>query len=208
MKRFMMLVLSVFIFALMASCSENGGGSTEEIFKSVRAYAAYDTEAYTADVGEGEDSDNPKVPNEGCDAYFYFEDEVLVTITSTPIANLPMEPSPLKLLSYTVNFIAHEDSPDVPSKTIYHHIEIEPGSSIEIPIRIIDQEDKVWSSPHPLNHFDFCQWRIATAGVSYEYTVNVEMRLVEVTTRTHKTLELNFPLYYFDVAEDECWSSC
>lgn len=203
MKSFLMLVLSVSIFALLASCdgADSSNDSTEEIFNTVRAYAAYDTEAYTSDVGEGEDSDDSD-DDDTCDSYSYFEDEVSVTVSSIAIDNLPMDPSPLKLTSYTVRFIAHEDSPEIPNKTIRHDIEIQPGSSTTIPIRIIDQEDKHWDSSHPLNHSDYFFWACDTGGISYEYTVDVQMRMVEVLTGTAKTIDLDFPLYYFDVAEE------
>lgn len=204
MKRFIMLVLSVFIFALMASCSDDGSshGDSAEIFTTVRAFATYETEAYTADVGEGEDTDDPA--NEICDNYSYFEDEVLVTVSTIPISPLPasVEPSSLKVMDYTVRFIAHEDSPDVPSRTFNHDIEIAPGSSTTMSIRLIDQEDKNWFSPHPLNHFDYWNWVLSTGGVSWEYTVEVQLNMVEVLTGTEETIELHFPLYYFDVAED------
>jgi hypothetical protein len=214
MNRFIMLVLSVFICALMASCDGNGGvddggDSTEKIFNTVRAYAAYDTEAYTADVGEGEEDDEEGDPGEDdeCDDYYYYEDEVSVTVSSIAINNLPMDPSPLKLVNYTVRFIPLEDSPAIPSKTLYHDIEILPGSSTTIPIRIIDQEDKSWNSSHPLSHWDYCNWRIATGDVSWEYTIEVQLRIVEILTGTSETIELDFPLYYFDVADD-CGSTC
>jgi len=201
MNRFMMLVLSVFICALIASCSDSSDSndSSEEIFNTVRAYAAYDTEAYTADVGEGEDTSDPADDN--CDGYTYFEDEVSVTVSSIAIENLPMDPSPLKLVSYTVRFVPHEDSPALPSKILYHDIEVKPGSSTTIPIRIIDQEDKTWSSTHPLNHYDYWDWGCDTGGVSYEYTVEVGLKMVEILTGTTETIDLDFPLYYFDVGD-------
>lgn len=217
MKRFMMLVLSVFIFALMASCDDGSSDSTEKIYTTVRVYAAYDEEAYQADVGVGEDNvdetslDPPEEEDDHCTDYYYFEDEILVTIYSNAIPNLPMDPSSVKLLSYTVTFIPLEDSPAVPSKHFSHDIEIAPNTSVEIPIRILDQEDKTWFSSHPLNRFDYWDWMCSpTGGVSYEYTVNVEMKIVEVLTGDRETIEINFPLYYFDIGDDcapspECW---
>jgi hypothetical protein len=200
MKRITMLVLSVFIFALMTSCSENSD-DTMEIFTTVRAFASFGTEAYTADVGVGTDTDDP--PNGICDSYSYFEDEVSVTVTSNVIDHLPesVDPSPIKCLNYTVEFIPHEDSPAVPNKTINHDMVLQPGSSGTIPIRLIDQEDKTWFSTHPLNHFDYWQWATTNGGVSYEYTVKVKIKMLEILYGTEKKIEFQFPLYYFDVAE-------
>jgi hypothetical protein len=70
-----------------------------------------------------------------------------------------------------------------------------------MPFRIIDQEDKAWSSSHALNHADYWNWVLTTGGASYEYTVNVKMKIEELTTGATKNVEFDFPLYYMDVAD-------
>ena len=104
-------------------------------------------------------------------------------------------------MSYTVEFTAREDdSPDVPSKSLRHQILIDPDSEVEIPVRIIDLEDKEWFSTHPLNHADYFN----NAAIQYEYTIKVRIKMEEVLSGREETVEVEFPLYYFDIADDEC----
>jgi len=107
--------------------------------------------------------------------------------------------SSIKLMHYTVEFIPHEDSPDVPDKEISHHFEIKPNTTVDIPIRIIDQEDKFITSTHPLNHNDYMLF----GDVSYEYTIRVYLKMEEVSSGDKETIVVEFPLYYFDV-DDGC----
>jgi len=57
MKRNIISIVSVIIFALITSCDDNEdfGGDTRD-FDTVTVYAAYGADAYTADVAVGEDT--------------------------------------------------------------------------------------------------------------------------------------------------------
>ncbi len=200
MKRFIMLALSIFLLALLVSCNDDSDSSdSTTTLKTVRAYASYSTDLYTADVGEGKDTDG----DDYCDTYSYFEDEVSVTIHSTVKKFLPenVDPSPLMVKDYTVRFIPHEDSPDVPSKTFSHDLIVGPGSSGSMPIRLIDREDKLQSSTHPFNHNDYILWSNNTGNSAYEYTVKVEINMEELFIAEEESIELTFPLEYEDVGD-------
>ena len=202
MKRNIMSIVSVIVFALIFSCddNENFGGDTRD-FDTVIVYAAYGADAYTADPAVWKDESDP--PDDICDVYYCYDDDIFVTVTSEVKASLECDcdASSIKLVRYIVEYIPHEDSPAVPDKQIYHHMEIAPGTTADIPIRIVDQEDKC-APPHPLNYNDYLAWEVATGGVSYEYTVRVSMKMEEISSGDQEWIEVEFPLYYFDVAEE------
>jgi hypothetical protein len=176
--------------------SGGGGGGHSEYLTTVSLYADYAEGVYEADVTVKTDTND----DGSCDIYTFYADEVPVTITSTSKPNLPegVTANPVKILSYTVEYIAHEDSPAFATKQFNHELTILPDHSAVIPIRVIDNEDKYISSS-PLNYIDYY---MSPAG-SYEYTVIVKLRTEEVFSGEGQTLEVQFSLYYFDIA-DEC----
>ena len=76
---------------------------------------------------------------------------------------------------------------------------IDPDSETDIPIRIIDIEDKWADSAHPLNYTDYFYGTAA----QYEYTLTVRLKMEEVLTGRKETVKVEFPLYYYDIT-DEC----
>jgi hypothetical protein len=178
--------------------SGGGGGGNSEYLSTVSLYAEYAEGLYDADVTVKVDISDPA--DKICDIYTFYADEVPVTITSTVKPNLPegVTANPVKIMSYTVEYIAHEDSPAVPTKQFNHELTILPDHSAIIPIRVIDNEDKIISSS-PLNYIDYFNSNAA----SYEYTVIVTLRAEEVLSGKKTNLKVEFSLYYFDIA-DEC----
>jgi hypothetical protein len=166
--------------------SGGGGGGNSEYLSTVSLYAEYAEGLYDADVTVKVDISDPA--DKICDIYTFYADEVPVTITSTVKPNLPegVTANPVKIMSYTVEYIAHEDSPAVPTKQFNHELTILPDHSAIIPIRVIDNEDKINSN-----------------AASYEYTVIVTLRAEEVLSGKKTNLKVEFSLYYFDIA-DEC----
>ena len=198
MKRNIMSLLSVIIFVLFASCDDMGGNT--EPFTTVSVFATFEENAYSSDVTVKIDTSDPA--NDVCDSLSYFDDDIDLTITSTSIDNLSDDviPSDVKVMSYTVEFTAREDdSPDVPTKSIRHELLIDPDSETDIPIRIIDIEDKWADSTHPLNYTDYF---FGTAA-QYEYTLTVRLKMEEVLSGREETVKVEFPLYYYDIT-DEC----
>jgi hypothetical protein len=174
------------------------GGNTEP-FTTVSVFATFEDVAYSSDVAVNEDTSTPT--DDICDISTYFDDDVEITVTSASLDNLSPDviPSDVKIMSYTVEFTAREDdSPDVPSKAFNHELLIEPNTAVEIPIRVVDIEDKEWNSDHPLNYEDY--WN--NQAIQYEYTIKVRLKIEEVLTGRDETVEVEFPLYYFDIADD------
>ncbi len=179
--------------------SGGGGGGHSEYFTTVSLYAEYAEGLYDADATVKVDTSDPA--DDRCDIYTFFADEVPVTITSTSKPNLPegTTANPVKILSYTVEYIPLEDSPAVPTKRFSHELTILPDHSAVIPIRVIDQEDKIDPSS-PLYYRDYFDSRAA----QYEYTVIVKLKAEEVFSGEGQTIEVQFSLYYYDIA-DECY---
>lgn len=195
---FFVIISSMFIL----SCG--GGDDFDEgtqDFTTVYVYASYDADVYESDAAIWTDI----TPNDGqCDGIVTFEeDDIDITFTSTAYPELPSHDitlSPVKITSYTVEFIPSEDSPPVPTKQIAVDWVINPGTVTQIPVRVIDQEDKI-SRSHPLNYTDYLAF-VAAGGVSYEYTIVVNFNAVEVLSGIDKTIPVQFPLHYSDLADD------
>lgn len=179
--------------------SGGGGGGHSEYLTTVSLYAEYAEGLYDADVTVKVDTTDPE--DKICDIFTFYSDEVPVTITSTSKPDLPegVTANPVKIMSYTVEYIAHEDSPDIPMKQFNHELTILPDHSAVIPIRVIDQEDKMDSSS-PLYYIDY----FYSSAAQYEYTVIVKLRAEEVLSGEGQTIEVQFSLYYYDIA-DECY---
>ncbi|RZB32430.1 MAG: hypothetical protein SRB2_04435 [Desulfobacteraceae bacterium Eth-SRB2] len=179
--------------------SGGGGGGNSEYLSTVSLTAQYAEGYYEADVTVKVDTSDPA--DDICDIYTFFADEVNVTITSTSKEDLPegVTANPVQIMSYTVEYIALEDSPAVPTKQFNYQQTIDPDHSAVIPIRVIDQEDKIISSS-PLNYIDYFN----SGAASYEYTVRVTLRAEEVLSGEGTNLKVEFTLYYLDIA-DECY---
>jgi len=179
--------------------SGGGGGGHSEYFTTVSLTAEYAEGLYDADATVKVDTSDPA--DDKCDIYTFFADEVPVTITSTSKENLPegTTPNPVKIMSYTVQYIAREDSPEVPTKQFNHELTISPDNSAVIWIRVIDQEDKI-DRLSPLYYLDY----FYSSAAQYEYTVIVKLRAEEVFSGEGQTIEVQFSLYYYDIA-DECY---
>lgn len=180
--------------------SGGGGGGHSEYFTTVSLTAEYAEGLYDADATVKVDTSDPA--DDQCDIFTFFPDDVLVTITSTSKENLPegVTANPVKIMSYTVEYIAkEEDSPDVPTKKFNHELTIQPDTSAVIPIRVIDQEDKM-DILSPLYFIDYFN----SSAYQYEYTVIVRLRAEEVFSGEGQTIEVEFSLYYYDIA-DECY---
>jgi hypothetical protein len=176
--------------------SGGGGGGNSEYLSTVSLTAQYAEGYYEADVVVKTDTDD----DGKCDTNTFFADVVPITITSTVKPNLPagVTANDVQIMSYTVEYIALEDSPAVPTKQFNVQQTLSPGHSIDIPVRVIDQEDKMISSS-PLNYIDYFN----SNAVSYEYTVIVTLRAEEVLSGEGTNLKVEFTLYYLDIA-DEC----
>jgi hypothetical protein len=201
-KNFMFIFPFIILCVLIISCGGDDLGGGAEPFNTVYLIASYGDEIYEADVAIWTD----ETANDGlCDGDLtYEEDDVLIRITSNVYSSLidGIEVSSVKIKYYTVQFAPKENSPSVPTKQIYSEWIIEPGASIQIPVRIIDQEDKVSFSLHPLNYSDYLDF-VAAGGVSYEYTVTVSFVAEEVLSGTENTIQTQFTLHYYDI-DDGC----
>jgi hypothetical protein len=201
-KNFMSIFPFIILCVLIISCGGDDLGGGAETFDTVYLYASYDDEIYEADVAIWTD----ETEDDGlCDGDLtYVEDDVLIRVTSDVYARLPddIEASPVKIKYYTVQFTPKEDSPSVPTKQIYSEWIIEPDTTVQIPVRIIDQEDKVSFSLHPLNYSDYLDF-VDAGGVSYEYTVTVSFVAEEVLSGTGSTIQTQFTLHYYDI-DDGC----
>ena len=198
MKRNIMSVLSVIILMLCASCDDMGGNT--EPFTTVEVFATFEDSPYNSDAVVKEDTSDPA--DDICDTDTYEDDTVTITVTSTAIESLSEDvvSSDVKIMGYTVEYTAREDdSPDLPSKSFEHEIVVEPDTATEIPVRVVDIEDKAAGSGHPLDYRVY--WN--TGAIQYEYTVSVRFRVEEVSSGRDETVIVDFPLYYFDIA-DEC----
>ncbi len=198
-KNMICWLLMIALSFMMFSCGEPDGGNSE-CYGTSCIYASYDDEPYTADIRLYADV----TANDGlCDGGIsYTEDEVSITVTSNEKANLAddVEVSDIKITSYTVVFTPIEsDSPAVPTKTFYQDFLIEPGSSTDIVVRVIDSEDKWASSSHALNYTSF-----AAAGVSYEYTITVNFKVEEIETGIDDTISASFFLEVRDINDGNC----
>lgn len=201
-KIFISVFFAMISLMLLTSC---GGGSDfdegTQDFTTVYVYTSYDADLYEADAAKWSDV----TPDDGkCDGIVtYEEDDVNITVTSTAYPKLPdhdITLSPVKITGYTVEFIPLEDSPPVPTKQIAADWVINPNTVTTIPVRVIDQEDKI-SRSSPLNYTDYLAF-VAAGGVSYEYTILVKLNAVEVLSGIDKTIPLEFSLHYFDIADD------
>ncbi len=137
-----------------------------------------------------------------CDSGLFYEDDISITITSEKKPYLPENytASNLRITGYTVNFTPLENSPPVPSKQIYHDVILAPGSSVDMPIRVIDQGDKN-DITSPLYYANLCT--NSPDDCMYEYTVTVIIKAVEMLTGVKHLLTVGFPLHYFDLETDE-----
>ena len=106
--------------------SGGGGGGNSEYLTTVSLYAEYAEGVYEADAVVKVDTDDD---DEACDSAVFYADDVPVTITSTSKPNLPegTTANPVKIMSYTVEYIPLEDSPAVPMKQFNHELTILPA---------------------------------------------------------------------------------
>lgn len=201
MRKKTMSLLPVIILALLVSCDGGGESSTSQTtsFYTVSASASYEEGVYEADDEVMTDTTG----DGNCDTMTYFADDITITILSTIKDGMPVAASGLNLLRYTVAFVPFENSPAVPSKSRNLSMYIAPGGSTDIPIRIIDQEDKI-DLLHPLNQPDYDAFVAAGLGVQYEYTVVVTLTLNELSTGITKTVQVDVPVYYYDIDTDDC----
>ena len=135
MKRNIMVVLSVIILMLCASCDDMGGNT--EPFTTVEVFATFEESPYNSDTVVKEDTSVPA--DDTCDTSTYEDDTAIVTITSTSIDGLSDDvvASDVKIMSFTVEYTAREDdSPDVPTKSFQHEIVVEPDTATEIGQRV------------------------------------------------------------------------
>jgi len=199
-KNFMFIFPFIILCVLIISCGGDDLGGGAEGLDTVYVDASYGDEIYEADVAIWTD----ETPNDDqCDGNLsYKEDDVLIRVTSNVYPGLLDDtvPSQIKIKYYTVTFIPKEDSPSVPTKQIYSEWIIEPDTTVQIPVRIIDQEDKVSFSLHPLNYSDYLDF-VAAGGVSYEYTVTVSFFAEEVLYGDEVTFQTQFTLHYYDIAD-------
>ena len=193
-------LIAVIAFGFIGIVGSGGGGGHSEYLTTVSLTAEYAEGYYDADVLVDTDISDP--PDDICDyAYLFYADNIPITITSTTKPNLPagVTVNPVKILSYTIEYIPHdEDSPAVPTKSFSHELLIQPDTSAVLSVRVIDQKDKEISSS-PLNYMKY----FSSGAVQYEYTVRVTIRAEEVFSGQGKNLEVEFTLYYYNIA-DEC----
>jgi len=197
--RYICLIV-VIAFGLIGIVGSGGGGGHSEYLTTVSLTAEFFEGLYDADVTVKVDTSDPA--DEICDIYTFYPDNITITITSTTKPNLPenVTVNPVKIMSYTVEYIPREeDSPAVPTKSISHELVIQPDTSVEFPVRVIDQEDKM-SSSSPLNYIDYYY----SGAESYEYTVIVTLTAEEVLSGQGANLKVEFPLNYLDLG-DECF---
>jgi hypothetical protein len=193
-------LIAVIAFGLIGIVgSGGGGGGHSEYLTTVSLTAEYAEGLYDADVLVDTDISDP--PDDICDnAYLFYPDNVPITITSTSKPDLRegITVNPVKILSYTVEYIPLEDSPAVPTKQFFHELVIQPDTSAVLSVRVIDREDKYLSSS-PLNYINY----FSSPAGSYEYTVLVTIRAEEVLSGEEEDLKVEFTLYYSNLA-DEC----
>jgi hypothetical protein len=173
---------------LMISCGGGGSDSTE-IFDTVSLTASYEGDVYTADAVVWTDTDDDGI----CDSATVFNDDVTVNIKSDQKQN-SNNAFPVIITSYTVTFTPLENSPDVATKTFPQSWKINPGSSVDVPVRVIDQEDK-GSKSSPLYYGNL-------GGDVYDYTMTVRLTGKEQFSGESNIIQVQFPLQYMDVADD------
>jgi hypothetical protein len=200
-KKIVISVLSIIMTCgLIISCGggDDLAGGAEDF---TRGYLYASTQnIYEADAAVATDTDDDGF----CDILIFEPDNIDIKITSEVYPSPNDEPiigSPVKITQYIVEFTPLENSPALPTKQMVSEWIIAPDSITTIPVRIIDQEDKVNMSSHPLNYSDYLNFSLS-GGVSYEYRVKVSLRAQEVLSGVEKTIQVQFNLYYYDIVDD------
>jgi hypothetical protein len=198
MKRSILLIFSVAVMAYLAACGSGGGGGSER-FSTVEIFASYEENTYTADAEIGEDTDGDGT----CDTFSFTTDDTVATVTSIAYDSLPtdLNPCDVNILRYSVVFWPQTgDSPEIPSKIIYHQMNIPaPGGAgnsvvVDIPIRLFDINDKAYLLP----------LYFASPAAEFQYSAKVRLTMEEVCTRIQEHVEFWIPVRYFDEATDSC----
>jgi hypothetical protein len=194
MKRSIILIYLIVVIALIAGCGSGGGGGSER-FSTVEVFASYESDAYTADAFNEEDT---SVPADGiCDTFGLEDDDAIATVTVSAYDPLPegVSPSAVNILRYIVEYIPQTPAtPDLSAKRINHQFSITAppanGSTVaEVPIRLFDVSDKAYIN----STFGIGEWK---------WSAKVSLRMEEVSTNIGETIEFKFPVRYFNVAED------
>ncbi len=193
MKDKILVTFFVITLVFITSCDNSPEGGNAAGFGTVYVYADFDSDLYAADARTCTD----ETADDGmCDSCFFVDEDLEITIASTAYETLPegVTASAILIESYLVQFTPREtDSPSLPNKAIQHHIEVQAGSSVTFPLRVFDQEDKSsWWAAY-----------VASGTVAYEYTVTISIQAEEVTTGNSETIQVQFPVDYFDI-NDEC----
>jgi len=194
MKR---LILALIIIPFVYACGSVSEGDSSSSFESVRVYAsgssveggAYDADSIDKGSGSCDNASN----------YTFTPDEVTVNVKSEALPNLPsdLELAEVEVYKITVSFIPNDDiSPEISTKE-YNNVStiIEPDSTTNISVRIIDRIEKVDNSS-PLYYFD-------NVGKEYNYTVKLQFKAEELLYGGTDSFSYSFQLRYFDKV-DEC----
>ncbi|AEI14202.1 hypothetical protein Flexsi_0515 [Flexistipes sinusarabici DSM 4947] len=194
MKRFILgLFIIPFVDACGGSVSDGNSGSS---FESARVYvsgSSIEGGAYDADSVDKGSGSCDNVSN-----YTFTPDDITVNVKSEALPNLPsdLELAEVEVYKITVSFTPNDDiSPELSTKEYYpvSYI-IEPNSTKNIPVRIIDRIEKV-DNESPLYFFD-------NLGKEYNYTVNIEFKAEELLYGGTDSLSYSFQLRYFDEVDD------
>lgn len=203
MKRFILaLIIIPFVFA----CGSSSDSDSESSFESVRVYASGDnigSSVYYADSVD-KDSNNDGICDNNSDNYTFTKDEITVNVKSEALPNLPsdLELAEVEVYSITVSFTPNDDispgddiSPELTPKKYYRTYLIDPNSTINIPVLIIDESDKsnIESDLYYNNLGD---------NTTYNYTVNIKFKAEERLYGGNDSFSYKFPLRYSDLPDD------
>lgn len=194
MKR---LVLMVIIIPFVFACGSTSDGKSGSSYESVRVYvsdSSVEGGAYDADSVDKGSGSCDNVSN-----YTFTPDEITVNVRSEALPNLPsdMELAEVEVYKITVSFTPNDnESPGVLPKEFYpvNYI-IEPDSTKDITVRIIDREEKVDPGSPFYYYYNF--------GREYSYTVNISFEAEEYIYGETHSFSYSFQLRYLDV-EDDC----
>ncbi len=193
-KEFLYMCGVLFLSVFVISCSSSGGGGNyggnTVAFETTTTTGYFESEYYDSDYGVFIDTNDDDV----CDAYTFFEDDVIISIDNIELRNLPdsgnIKASDVKIDSYTVELVVHNgDQILTPNPRQVNHFMMIPANSTgnEYPVRILDQDHKINSG---------------YGGGIWKYTVIVRLRVVEVDTGMKETLRVEFPMNFYDIADD------
>jgi len=200
MKRFILaLIIIPFVFA----CGSVSDGKSGSSFESVRVYVSGSSVkggAYDADSVD-KDSDDDGTCDNTSDNYTFTQDEIIVNVKSEALPNLPsdLELAEVEVYKVTVSFTSNDNaSPKVPTKEYYPvSYFIEPNSTNNIPVRIINKSDK------SDNESDLYYDNNTLDNNTYNYIVKIKFKAEELLYGGTDSFSYKFPLTYSDL-DDGC----